>query len=236
MNVVVPVKTGNNITAQVIRSKRQKTAEVRVENGIVSIVVPVDLSQDRIEKILVNKSKWIRHKIVLHNRSMPVQPKEYVSGESVTYLGKNYRLKVVEAPEGSVKLINGRMQVALPQGMKAPHAVKAALVEWYKEHAQANFRTRVERYAPIVGVQPNNIEARSFKARWGSCHLSGDIQYNWKIIIAPNRIVDYVVVHELCHLKQHDHSPKFWKLVGQVIPEYIECREWLRMHGRTLDV
>lgn len=236
MNIVVPVKAGNDITAQVVRSNRRKTAEVRVENGIVSIVVPVDLPQDRIEQILNKKSKWIRHKIVLHHRSMPVQPKEYVSGESVSYLGKNYRLKVIKAPEPSVKLIDGRMQVTLPQGMKSPHAVKEALVGWYKEHAQANIRSRVERYAPIVGVQPNNIEVRSFKARWGSCHLSGDIQYNWKIIIAPNRIVDYVVVHELCHLKQHDHSPKFWKLVGQIIPDYLECKDWLRVNGRSLQI
>ena len=88
----------------------------------------------------------------------------------------------------------------------------------------------------MVGVNPKSVGIKTFKSRWGSCHLSGDILYNWNIVIAPNRIVDYVVVHELCHLKQHDHSDKFWKLVGQVIPDYAECKEWLRVNGRALEV
>lgn len=91
-------------------------------------------------------------------------------------------------------------------------------------------------YAKLIGVPPNAVGIKSFKSRWGSCHVNGNIMYNWKIIMAPNRIVDYVVVHELCHLKHHDHSPKFWKAVEKVILDYRDCKEWLKENGRSLEV
>ena len=79
-----------------------------------------------------------------------------------------------------------------------------------------------------MGLSPKGVGIKSFKSRWGSCSVKGKLDFNWKIVMAPNRIVDYVVVHELCHLKQHDHSPKFWTLVERVVPDYESCKEWLK--------
>ena len=81
-----------------------------------------------------------------------------------------------------------------------------------------------------------SVGINTFKSRWGSCDNRGLVQFNWKVIIAPSRVVDYLVVHELCHLKQHNHSPKFWKCVESVFPDYQECKEWLKMNGRTLEI
>jgi predicted metal-dependent hydrolase len=92
------------------------------------------------------------------------------------------------------------------------------------------------RYSPIVGVETNGYKVKEFQSRWGSCTPRGRVDFNWKIIMAPNRVVDYVVVHELCHLNQHDHSPQFWKLVENIMPDYLECKEWLRVHGAGLMV
>jgi predicted metal-dependent hydrolase len=92
------------------------------------------------------------------------------------------------------------------------------------------------RYSPIVGVETNGYKVKEFQSRWGSCTPSGRVDFNWKIIMAPNRVVDYVVVHELCHLKQHDHSPQFWKLVESIMPDYAESKEWLRVNGAGLMV
>jgi predicted metal-dependent hydrolase len=230
------ITTSKGITAQVVRTNRRKTAQVRVDEGKVSILVPDDLSDSRIDEILTRKARWIRGKLYLNGKALPVQPKEYVSGESFSYLGKNYRLKVVKGSHCSVKLLNGRLQVTLPTGSQNPSKVRDALTDWYRAHAGVKIRQKAERYAPVIGVQPASVGIKTFKSRWGSCHLSGDILYNWKIVIAPNRIVDYVVVHELCHLKQHDHSETYWKLVAQVIPDYAECKEWLKDYGRWLDV
>ena len=236
MSSPVQITTRKGITAQVIRTSRRKTAQVRVDAGKVSILVPSDLSESRIDDILTKKTQWIRGKMYLHGQALPVQLKEYVSGQSFSYLGRNYRLKALKGSQSSVKLLNGRLQVTLPTGSKSPEKVREALTVWYRLHAEARIQEKAARYAPVIGVNPKSVGIKTFKSRWGSCHLSGDILYNWKIVIAPNRIVDYVVVHELCHLKQHDHSDKFWKLVGQVIPEYAECKEWLRVYGRSLEI
>lgn len=230
------ITTSKGITAQVVRTNRRKTAEVRVDEGKVSILVPDDLSDSRIDEILTKKTQWIRGKMYLHGQALPVQPKEYISGESFSYLGRNYRLKVSKGSKTSVKLLNGRLQAILSTGSKSPANVREALTGWYRLHAEAKIQEKAARYALVIGVQPKSVGIKTFKSRWGSCHLSGDILYNWKIVIAPNRIVDYVVVHELCHLKQHDHSERFWKLVSQVIPDYLECKEWLRVNGRGLEI
>ena len=173
-----------------------KTAQVRVDEGKVSIRVPDDLSDSRIDAM------------------------------SFSYLGRNYRLK----------LLKGRLQVTLPTASKSTEKIKDALTGWYRTHAEAKIQGKAARYVPLIGVTSVSVGIKTIKSRWGSCHLSGDILYNWKIAIAPNRIVDYVVVHELCYLKQHDHSEKLWKLVVLVIPGYAECEEWLRVNVRSLDI
>ena len=114
--------------------------------------------------------------------------------------------------------------------------VKNRLAWWYREHALQRLRQKADRYAPLLEVSPSSISVKYFKARWGSCSVGGDITFNWRIIMAPHRIVDYVVVHELAHLRQHNHSSEFWKCVGAVIPEYRECREWLKNHGMGLSL
>ena len=87
-----------------------------------------------------------------------------------------------------------------------------------------------------MNVKYNSVGIKNYKSRWGSCTAEGDITFNWKVIMAPNRIVDYVVVHELCHLIHHDHSPKFWREVERFMPDYLECKEWLKHNGSFLDL
>jgi predicted metal-dependent hydrolase len=89
-------------------------------------------------------------------------------------------------------------------------------------------------YARQIGVNPRSVGIRHFDARWGSCGAKGGVHFNWRVIMAPNRIADYMVVHELCHLRHHDHGDEFWRIVAQVLPDYVERREWLKRHGATL--
>ena len=204
---------GNGFIAEVIRTKRKKTASVKVQEGKVSLVVPVDLSDESLESLVTSKTRWIKNKLYLHKQHAPVKNKEYVSGECFSYLGKNYRLKVNNGAKSPVKLVNGCLTIAVPMASNSKEVIKNDLVRWYKSHAEVKLREKVKRYANIIGVSPSTVGIQSFKSRWGSCHISGDIKFNWKIVIAPNRIVDYVVVHELCHMRHHDHSPNFWNCV-----------------------
>jgi predicted metal-dependent hydrolase len=207
-----------------------------VEDGAVSVVVPDDTPLEKIDELLAAKRRWIKEKITLHREMAPASTKQYVSGEAFPYLGRNYRLKVEKGHFAPVKLLHGRLVVTLPQGTEQPHMVRNALVRWYKRQAEQKLREKVKRFAPLVGVEPTGVGIKTFKSRWGSCTSKGKLEFNWQIMMAPNRMVDYVVLHELCHLIRNDHSPEFWGEVACVMPEYQQCREWLRVNAVRLSL
>ncbi len=227
----IEYRDGNGFIAEVIRTNRRKSADIRVEEGAVSIVVPTNTSGEKIDQLLVAKRQWIKEKIALQQELNPASTKQYVSGEAFPYLGRNYRLKVETGSFAPVKLLNGRLVATLPKGDERPYMIRNALVRWYKRQAEQKLQEKVKRFAPIVGVEPAGVGIRTFKSRWGSCTARGKLEFNWQIMTAPNRMVDYVVIHELCHLIRHDHSPEFWREMARVMPEYQQCREWLREHA-----
>ena len=220
--------------AEVIRTERRKTADIRVEDGAVSVVVPTNLALSRIDELLKDKRTWIKEKIALHREAQPASEMQLVSGEAFSYLGRNYRLKVEEGVFQPVRLLKGRLVVTVPKGKDQPHMIRNALIRWYKKQAEQKMREKVERYAPIVGVEPTDVRIKTFKSRWGSCTAKGRLEFNWRVMMAPNRCVDYVVVHELCHLKRHDHSVEFWKEVGRVMPDYGVNKDWLKHNEPSL--
>ena len=127
------------------------------------------------------------------------------------------------------------MEVSVSKGSKESD-VRNALSDWYECHALKKLIEKTKQYAGIIGVSPNSISVKNYKSRWGSCSSKGDISYNWRIILAPPHIVNYVVVHELCHLRHMNHSPAYWKSVKQVFPDYLVCRKWLKEKGINLEV
>jgi predicted metal-dependent hydrolase len=112
--------------------------------------------------------------------------------------------------------------------------LRTALEQWYFSKALEKLKEKTKRYSEILSVKPISVSIKEYKSRWGSCSTNGEVTYNWRIIIAPHHIVDYIVVHELCHLLEHNHGPKYWKHVESVVPDYRICREWLKTHGQTL--
>ena len=229
-------RDGNGFIAEVIRTSRRKTADIRVEEGAVSVIVPVSTSVEKIDQLLLSKRQWIREKIALQRDLAPASSKQFVSGETFPYLGRNYRLKVEHGPFAPVKLLQGRLVVQMPESDQQPYMIRNAVVRWYKRQAEQKIREKVKRYAPIVGVEPAGVAIKTFKSRWGSCTAKGELEFNWLIMLAPNRMVDYVVIHELCHLIHHDHSPEFWREVMRVMQDYQQCREWLRENSEGLVV
>lgn len=221
----------------VIRTGRRKTATIKIVEGDVHVIVPQHLSQKRIEELIRKKTPWIQQKLHLQASIKPVKPKEYVSGEAFSYLGKNYRLKLIEGDSEGVKLKGGRFLVEVEKSLSGTARtayVQAQLAQWYQQHAEQLLQGKVERFAPLLGVSPNCIKVKYYKSRWGSCTAEGNITFNWRIIMAPHVIVDYVVVHELAHLKHHDHSSSFWQSVKSVFPEYLELRNWLKVNAPRL--
>jgi len=226
-----------NLRVDIQHSSRRKTAELFIDHGQIRIVVPSSLDEQQIRRILESKKDWIRQKLRVQSDFLLPKEKEYVSGESFTYLGKNYRLKVSQTGFSEVKLRSGRLEVGVDRGLtgsKREKTVRESLMRWYRDRAEDRLREKTARYAKILGALPQSVKVCEFKSRWGSCSVRGDISFNWRIIVAPHRIADYVVVHELSHLVKHDHSEDFWKTIERVLPDYRERKEWLKWNGLKL--
>lgn len=222
------------------RSFRRKSVGLTVRDSqSVEVVAPKNLDDARIEEIVRRKAKWILEKWA-YFREIEDFPgnREFVSGEKLSYLGRQYPLKVKEnglqAPAVSFKQ---GFQVAIPEGQSEKarrKSVEKAVLAWYRRQAKKRILERVERFAKLSGLRPSGVKIKSQKTRWGSCSSKGNVNINWRIMLAPLRVVDYVVVHELCHLKHPNHSKKFWRELEKIMPDYQSRRDWLRRHGPRL--
>ncbi len=116
------------------------------------------------------------------------------------------------------------------------NTIRSLLERWYRSNPEKRLGEKTVRLAGVTGVNPTSVTVKNYKSRWGSCSTKGDISYNWRIILAPHSIVDYVVVHELCHMLEHNHSSKYWKHAERHVPNWRECRDWLKHNelGRDL--
>ena len=219
---------------EIIRTDRVKSASIDVEDNLVKVTVPKNLSDERIEELIKGRILWIKQKLALQATAIISKPKEYVDGEAFAYLGRNYRLKCANGTEESVKLRSGYLNVTTTNGKRNSEHIKAAIEQWYRTKALSRLVDKNKRYSAILKVEPTSINLKDYKAMWGSCSPKGVVSYNWRIILAPHKIVDYIVVHELCHLIEPNHSSKYWKQVRSVIPEYENSKEWLKNNGSSL--
>jgi predicted metal-dependent hydrolase len=231
----VNMALGITPAVEVVRTNRLRTATIKVVGTKVVVLVPKLLSDARIKELLVKKSTWIKKKLIDHTQIPIPKPREYVNGESLQYLGKNYRLKIINGADVGVKLNRGYIQVTTKTSAKATDKIiREQLINWYMDLAIDHFKEKTLKYTKLLDVLPRSISVRDYKSRWGSCSSKGDISFNWRVILAPQHIGDYVIVHELSHMIQHNHSPKFWKLVESILPNHQDCREWLKVNGSRL--
>ena len=226
------------ITFGIRRSaRRKKTVAVTVDpGGGVLLLAPENFSTDRLDEVVRRKAGWIVQRMRgVGSNGVPLSPREFVSGESVFYLGRHYRLKVDSGEAGEAKLRGGWLHVPAPAGAEQRDHVRAALVAWLRRHAAERLPERVEMWRLKAGVEMPRVVISEQKRRWGSCDRSGNIRLNWRIIQAPMRLVDYVVVHELVHLRHRGHGREYWQALGRIMPDYERRREDLRQRGGGLE-
>jgi predicted metal-dependent hydrolase len=224
------------LRVEVVRSIR-RTAGLHIIGTDLQVRVPEHLEDQRVAEILKQKRPWIRSKVAELQRVPPHRSKELVSGEAFPYLGRNYRLKVQEGHQVGVCLSGGYLRATIrptDQDETQELRIQQYLQNWYRSRALERLQEKTHRYAQQIGVSPAGISVRNFKSRWGSCDKKGEVVFNWNIIKAPHSIVDYVVIHELCHLIHPNHSKVFWELVGRHDASYPEHRQWLRKTGAGL--
>ena len=232
---------------EIVRTARKKTITVKIELGKVKVVVPKGLSDERIQEVVRKYRRWIEGQIKKQAELVIPDPKTYTDGERFQYLGRDYRLSLapvmggaIGKPDASViKLKRGRFQLGYPAELSREaqrNYIQAAFIAWYKHSALKHLQKRTRHYQKILGVTANLVRIKDYKARWGSCSASKEIFYNWRIIMAPPDVVNYLVVHELCHLIEYNHSQAFWRHVAGVIPDYKQKKSWLKKHSLELYV
>jgi predicted metal-dependent hydrolase len=229
----------SSIGYAVERSARRQTLTIAVDlRGGVTVQAPRETPAETIAAAVRRKAPWVLRQLADLAELPPAPPpKEFVNGETFLYLGRGYRLKVVPragCATPDVKLWGGRLHVTVPAGVAGANRdrlVREALVGWYKGHARRRLPERVALFAGRLGDASPAVLVRDPAKRWGSCSRKGELRFSWRIMLAPLPLVDYVVAHEVCHLKLRNHSAAFWRLLRQLLPDYERRRQRLRVLG-----
>ena len=223
-----------DINYSVKRSSRRTRVTITVERDRSLVVqAPNHTSDEAIARIVEAKRHWIYEKI-RHGQKYTGRPhppgKELVNGESALYLGQSYRIEIVDSGMDCIRL-DGRFLIPASQ---APHN-QGAMREWYIARAKEQILPRVVKQARELGVSFGQARIVDNRYRWGSCTVQDNINLNWRLIKAPTFVIDYVVAHELAHLLESNHTPRFWNIVKTQIPTMDRARDWLREHGQILE-
>lgn len=228
----------NGISYEIIHTCRN-TADIVIErDGKVLVRAPAAVPDEAIERIVEGKRYWI-YKNLAEWRDLNSTRviREYRNGEGFLYLGRSYRLQLVSDQDEPILLKNGRFCLKrdlVEHG--SIEAAKQAFQHFYEAIGAERIPARVNYYAPKVAVIPRHISVKELGNRWASCSPNGNLAFHWKCLMAPQTIIDYIIVHELCHLHHPDHTDAFWNEVDKVLPTYRERKEWLRTHGASLDI
>jgi len=222
-----------DIDYSVIRSPKRKTVSIIIRaNNQVDVLAPIHVPAARIHRFVQDKRSWVQKKLQFNQDIRGrYQAKTFVEGESLELLGKSYRLETLES-KTPIHISDDTLIAPSQQ----PDRLKKSLITWYRQKAEEHFKQRSEHFAAKIGKKPALIGVKTYKSRWGSCHHDGRIYFNWRLIMAPTWVIDYVVVHELCHLIHHNHSKAFWNIVEQTMPDYRQAKDWLKTNGLILEL
>lgn len=212
--------------------KRKISIRVHPDCQVI-VTAPDDAVNSDIHEAVLKRSKWIWNALIeFRSHQKFVQDKQYVSGEMTFYLGRRYVLKVLEDKEAtaSVKMGRGKLLVTLPRfGSNKAKLVKGLVQDWYKYRAEIIFQERLNHLLPqatwVTGIPGFRI--MKMQKQWGSCSARGSLHLNPHLVKAPKECIDYVVLHELCHIAEHNHSERFWRLLRQVMPHWKEVKSRL---------
>jgi predicted metal-dependent hydrolase len=233
------VRQVRDIEYQLLPGSDRKTTDIVIErDGAICVRAPRQMTPEQVDDTVFSKRMWIyRNLAEWRDLNAARVAREWVSGESFLYLGRHYRLDLVRQQDVPLKLKNGRFTLLRAVVENGGHAAARGEFEaFYRSRGLPRLRERVVHYAPKVGVQAGSVEVKELGYRWATCLKNGNLHFHWKYLMAPLTIIDYIVVHELCHLRHRDHTEAFWNEVDKVLPDYRERKEWLRTRGVGLDL
>ncbi|MBI4778523.1 M48 family metallopeptidase [Candidatus Desantisbacteria bacterium] len=217
---------------QIIRSKR-KTLSIEITHDARLIVrAPNATPLSFIEKFILKKRLWIQGKQnMVKEKHLSSQPKKFVSGEEFLYLGNSYCLCIVSESTWPLLFFQ-----EFHLSRKYLSQARQLFIDWYKQEAYKKIKERVDLYSRLFGLKYNKFNITNAQKQWGSCNAKNNLCFSWRLIMSPLHIIDYVVIHELMHIDEKNHSRRFWNKVKTVIPNFKESRKWLKENGHLLVV
>jgi len=222
---------------KLVRSKRKTLSLVVETNGFLTVRAPLRMKEADIRRFIEAKADWIKRKQA-RVRDEARAPRQYVDGEMFRYLGEEIPLRLVPAEgprrgnQKSALVMEGVFKLTVSAQPKA----KSVFTAWYRQQAWRVLTERVSYFARNHDFKPGKLRISSARTRWGSCSAKGTLSFTWRLVMAPLEVIDYVVVHELCHLKEMNHSESFWAQVEMILPDYKSCRKWLKNNAANLQL
>ena len=214
-------------------SSGRRTLQITVErNGALVLSAPPGVEEACLHAFVREKRFWIYTKLAEKDCLQKAAPtKSFVDGEGFLYLGRSYRLRLVDEQEAPLKLLHGRFMLRRDLAETA----RGHLVQWYSGRAKVWLWEKVQDYVARMEVRPVGVKVQDLGYRWGSCGKGDWLYFHWKTILLPPRIAEYVVVHELAHLHQPHHTPEFWQRVERALPDFERRKIWLAEHGMDVE-
>jgi len=219
---------GRQITYTLKRSSKRRSIGLNIDERGLTVSVPMRSSERWLKSVLQEKAGWVIQKLdVWQQVSLPAETC-WADGESISYLGELLCLRVVPSLFVTPAIRKDRELCVYVVSESDPDCIEAAASNWYRCEAKRLFSERVAHYAPLLNVAPSAVNLSSAKTQWGCCTAQGMVRLNLQLIKLPLRLIDYVVVHELAHLREMNHSAKFWDVVEMACADYVELRNELK--------
>jgi len=214
------------------RSQRRRTVVFIVDEDGLAVHAPWRSTQARIDRALREAADWVLRKLETWSRRQR-RAQRWANGVSLPFLGRELALEVEDdsVATTAILLAPQRLRVTVP-GTHGEAAVREAVVSWYRRHATSHFVERVAHYAQRLSLEPPRLFLSNARTQWGSCNVKREVRLNWRLIQAPQTAIDYVVVHELAHLIELNHSRRFWRVVERAFPDHRAARAHLNEKGR----
>lgn len=228
-----------DIEYQLLPGSNRQTTDIVIErSGVITVRPPMKMTPEQADETVLSKRMWIyRNLAEWRDLNAARVTREWVSGESLLYLGSCYRLQLVQEQDEPLKLKDGRFCLLRSTvELGGNDAAQQAFERFYGDKGLPRIKKRVAHFASKIGVAAGAVQIKDLAYRWASCQKNGDLHFHWKCLMAPLTVIDYIVVHELCHLHHRDHSDAFWNEVDKILPDYRGRKEWLRVRGAALDL
>jgi predicted metal-dependent hydrolase len=224
----------NDFNYQVIKSKkRRKTISLHIKaDGKITVYAPYDTPKSQIERFVQEKKSWITDKIAEKEKSIREAEKVFLSGERFLYLGESYSLEIRDMKIKKHPLTLSFGQFILDQDYIED--AKRLFTQWYQKEAREKILKRIDYYSNKIQLFPKGVRITSAKYRWGSCSGDNRLSFSWRIMMASLDIIDYILIHELVHIKEKNHSRRFWGYLESILPGYRKQRFWLKKNGHFL--